>query len=202
MTNQLGNFYAERLEWDKAAEFYLSSKNYKGLIEAFTMLEDYDSLAQIIEEIPENDPLLNELADRFQLAGMADYAVKCYEKLGEFKKAIDCCVLLNHWNIATELAEKHGYAQIEGLLQNNANELLHKNKRLEAAELYRKANRNTEAAKILSEIADQLIEREGKPLYIKKLYVLAALEVDLYKKRLIDSSMTGQNPNATKVLPH
>jgi len=32
--------------------------------------------------------------------------------LGEPKKAIDCCVLLNHWNIATELAEKHGYAQI------------------------------------------------------------------------------------------
>lgn len=41
--------------------------------------------------------------------------------MGEPKKAIDCCVLLNHWNIATELAEKHGYAQIEGLLQNNAN---------------------------------------------------------------------------------
>jgi WD repeat-containing protein 35 len=68
-------------------------------------------------------------------------------------------VLLNHWNIATELAEKHGYAQIEGLLQNNVNELLNKNKRLEAAELYRKANRNTEAAKILSGIANQLIER-------------------------------------------
>lgn len=112
LTNKLGDDYAEKFEWDKAAEFYLTSKNYKGLIEAFTMLEDYDSLAQIIEEIPENDPLLNELADRFQLAGMADYAVKCYEKLGEFKKAIDCCVLLNHWNIATELAEKHGYAQI------------------------------------------------------------------------------------------
>ena len=46
------------------------------------MIEDYDSLAQIIEEVPENDPLLNELADRFQLAGMAEYSVKCYEKMG------------------------------------------------------------------------------------------------------------------------
>jgi hypothetical protein len=35
-------------------------------------------LAQIIEEVPENDPLLLELAERFQLAGMADYAVKCF----------------------------------------------------------------------------------------------------------------------------
>jgi WD repeat-containing protein 35 len=66
--------------------------------------------------------------------------------------------------------------------------------------LYRKANRNTESAKILSEIANQLIEKEGKPLYIKKLYVLAALEVDQYKKRLIDSSMTGQNSNTTRVI--
>ncbi len=26
------------------------------------------------------------------------------EHLREFKKAVDCCVLLNHWNIAVELA--------------------------------------------------------------------------------------------------
>jgi WD repeat-containing protein 35 len=130
---------------------------------------------------------------------MAEYAVKCYEKLGEYKKAVDCCVLLNHWNIATELAEKHGYVQIEGLLHQNANELLNKNKRLEAAELYRKANRNQEAAKILSNIANELIERESKPNYIKKLYVLAALEVDFYKKKLVDATMTGQTSNTTRV---
>jgi hypothetical protein len=29
---------------------------------------------------------------------------------------------------------------------------------------------------------------------------MAALEVDLYKKRLIDASMTAQNTNTTKVL--
>jgi WD repeat-containing protein 35 len=143
MTNQLGNYYAERLEWDRAAEFYATGKNYKGMMECFTMMEDYDSMAQLVDEVPDNDDLLSELADRFQLAGMAEHAVKCYEKLGEYKKAVDCCVLLNHWNIATEMAEKHGYMQVEGLLQQNATELLNKNKRLEAAELYRKANRNT-----------------------------------------------------------
>jgi WD repeat-containing protein 35 len=82
MTNQIGNYYAERLEWDKASEFYINAKNYRGLIDCFTMIEDYDSLAQIIDEIPENDPMLCELADRFQLAGMAEYAVKCYERMG------------------------------------------------------------------------------------------------------------------------
>lgn len=28
---------------------------------------------------------------------------------------------------------------------------------------------------------------------------MAALEVDLYKKRLVDATMTGQNANTTKV---
>lgn len=52
MTNQIGNYYAERLEYDKAAQFYIASKNYRGLMECFTRIEDYDSLAQIIEELP------------------------------------------------------------------------------------------------------------------------------------------------------
>jgi WD repeat-containing protein 35 len=61
---------------------------------------------------------------------------------------------------------------------------------LEAAELYRKANHNTDAARILSQIGSDLVDREANPLHVKKLYVMAALEVDIYKKRLYDASMT------------
>lgn len=35
---------------------------------------------------------------------------------GDPKQAIDCCVLLNHWSKAVELAEQHNFPQIEGLL--------------------------------------------------------------------------------------
>ena len=59
--------------------------------------------------------------------------------------------------------------------------------KLEAAELFRKANRNTESARLLADIASDLIDRELNPLYIKKLNVLAALEVDAYKKRMLDT---------------
>jgi WD repeat-containing protein 35 len=72
--------------------------------------------------------------------------------------------------------------------------------KLEAAELYRKANHNTEAAKLLSQIADDLCERELNPLNIKKLYVMAALEVDQYKKRMLDATTTGNNNNTAKTL--
>ena len=58
--------------------------------------------------------------------------------------------------------------------------------KLEAAELYRKANRNTESARLLAEIANDLIDRDKNPVHIKKLYVMAALEVDAYKKRMLD----------------
>jgi len=32
---------------------------------------------------------------------------------------------------------------------------------------------------------------KANPLNIKKMYVMAALEVDLYKKRMLDATMTG-----------
>ena len=57
--------------------------------------------------------------------------------------------------------------------------------------LYRKANRNTEAAKILNKIAKDIGKSQANPLLMKKIYVMAALEVDSYKKRVIEAQITG-----------
>ena len=38
---------------------------------------------------------LIDLGDKFENVGLCEPAVRCYEKAGELKKAIDCCVLLN-----------------------------------------------------------------------------------------------------------
>jgi len=82
--------------------------------------------------------------------GLCDAATRAYLKMGDVNRAIDCCVLLNQWNQAVELAEQHNFLQIEQLLQRYANHLMEKNKKMEAAELYRKANKNTESARILA----------------------------------------------------
>lgn len=37
--NELGNYFAERQQWDKAAQFYELGKNYEGLVEAYSRLE-------------------------------------------------------------------------------------------------------------------------------------------------------------------
>ena len=196
----LGHQYMEESKWDKAVQFFNKANNYEGLIEAYTRLEDYDSLEKLASDLPEGSPLLNELGERFQLMGLARSAVKCFEKTGDVKRAIDCAVLLNAWNYAVELAERHNFMQIEGVLQQYAAQLLENKQKLEAAELYRKANHNTDAARILTQLGFDLAERESNPLHIKKLYVMAALEVDIYKKRLYDASMTAQNNTALRLI--
>ena len=45
--------------------------------------------------------------------GLCKNAVDAYVKFGDVKRAIDCCVLLNQWNYAVELAEQNNFVQIE-----------------------------------------------------------------------------------------
>lgn len=137
--------------------------------------------------LPENSPILDPLGERFQSMGLCDAATRAYLKMGDVKRAIDCCVLLNQWNQAVELAEQHNFLQIEQLLQRYANHLMEKNKKMEAVELYRKANKNTESARILAQIAQELRAKYAPPLLIKKIYVLAAFEVDSFKQRVFDA---------------
>ena len=59
--------------------------------------------------------------------------------------------------------------------------LMERNQKIEAIELYRKANKNTEAVRLLAEIAQELREKNAPLLLIKKIYVLAVFEVDSYK---------------------
>jgi len=82
------------------------------------------------------------------------------------------------------LAQQKNFQQIEGLLAKYAQHLLDKNKKIEAVKLYKKANRHTEAAKLLSQMAREMPGgAQKKPDRIKKLYLLAALEVEKYKKK-------------------
>jgi len=63
---------------------------------------------------------------------------------------------MNKWNLAVELAEKNNYQQIEGLVNKYSTVLIEKNKKMDLIELYRKAHKHTEAAKILIKIAEDL----------------------------------------------
>jgi WD repeat-containing protein 35 len=75
---------------------------------------------------------------------------------------------------------------------------LNENKsRLDLVKFYRKAKKNAEAARILNSLASDMIDMKTNPLVIKKVFVLAALEVHLFNKKNIDVNMTANLTNIT-----
>merc|ERR1719221_844585 len=188
----IGDYYGDRGKWSNAAQYYAKAQNNSALVDAYYFLEDYDALERLIEQLPEGNPLLVDIGNKFSLVGLCEYAVQAYLRHGDVKTAVDTCVMLNQWDLAVNLAQQQNFQQIEGLLTKYAQHLLDKNKKIEAVQLYWKANRHTEAAKLLSQMAREMPGgAQRHPDRIKKLYLLAALEVEKYKKKTLDVQMTG-----------
>ncbi|KAL6750533.1 intraflagellar transport protein [Haematococcus lacustris] len=190
--NKIGQYYSDRHKWAKAAQFYTQAKNSEMLVECFYELEDFVALGRLMDALPEISPLLLTVGEKFQSVGLCNEGVAAFLKAGDTKKAIDCCVLLHQWDQAVNLAQQHNFPQIEGLLAKYANHLLEKESNLDAIELYRKANHHMEAAKLLVDLAKQNAEKKVHPLRVKKLYVLAALEMDKFKRKTLEMQSAGQ----------
>ena len=187
---QLANQYMDSKDYDKAEEYYKKANNVEGLINVWFATEEFDKASNYIEKIPEQNEFLLFMGDKFETYGLCDEAVNCYLRYGDVKKAIDTCVLMNKWNLAVELAEKNNFFQIEGLVNKFGSILMEKGKKMDLVELYRKSHRHTEAAKILIKIAEDLKELNASPITLKKIYVVAALEMESFKTRLMDAQIT------------
>ena len=196
--NKIGDYYADRQKWSKAVQYYAQAKNARALIECYYILEEFAGLEKLIQILPEGSPLLLNIATKFQSIGMSENATAAFLKSGNIKAAVDCCVLLNHWNEAVRLAEKHKFPQIEGLLSKYATHLLEKGSTMQAIELYRKAKKNTQAAALLANLGDDVGKAKVNPLRAKKLHVLAALEVENFRKRTLDSPALGLGMTAAQ----
>ena len=61
----LGDHFAERSKWNKAAKYYANAHDNESLVEAYFKLEDFDQLEQLIRILPENSPILDTLGERF-----------------------------------------------------------------------------------------------------------------------------------------
>merc|ERR1740117_1782570 len=180
--SSIGDYYAERGKWSNAAQYYAKARNHNALVDTYYFLEDYDSLEGLINYLPEGSPLLQDIGNKFPSVGLCEQAVQAFVRVGDVKKAVDTCVLLNQWDLAVNLAQQKNFQQIEGVLAKYAQHLLDKNKKVDAVQLYRKANRHTEAAKLLASMArDMPGGTQKNPERMKKLYLLAALEVEKYK---------------------
>jgi WD repeat-containing protein 35 len=194
--NMIGEYYADRHQWEKAIKYYSQANNTSALVHCYYILGDFTQLEALIADIPETSPLLKEMALKFTRAGLCSSAVETYLKMGDIKSAIDACVVLNEWESAVELAETHHFPQIENVLTKYASHLLANNKTMQAVELYRRANKSTEAAKILAKMAKDVSKN---PIRAKKLQILAALEVERFRRKMLDvSNITGTHGGSTK----
>ncbi|KAK2578200.1 hypothetical protein KPH14_011656 [Odynerus spinipes] len=176
--NKIGNSFAERQNWEGARDYYEKGHNLEKLIQCYYKLEDFAQLAVAVDQLPDKSPILKTVARMLASVGMCSQAATAYIKYGDVKLAVDTCVRLNHWDQAIDLAKTYKMAQIGELLNKYANHLLSNGKRLQAVELYKKANYYLEAAKLLVQLAEEQAKTRTNPLRVKKIYVLAALLIE------------------------
>ncbi|TYZ67233.1 hypothetical protein PybrP1_011840 [[Pythium] brassicae (nom. inval.)] len=193
--NMIGEYYADRHKWEKAIKYFAQANNVHALTRCYYTLGDFNQLEALVADIPEHSPLLQEMAAKFTRAGLCKSAVEAHLRMGDVKSAIDSCVLLNEWERAVALAEQHNFPQIENVLAKYASHLLMNHKTLQAIELFRRANKSTEAAKLLGKLAREM---NRNPLRAKKLQVLAAFEVERMRKKMLDvPGLTASTKGAT-----
>jgi len=178
--NAIGDYYADRLKWSSAVSYYQQSQNMERLVECYYLLEDYDKLSALIEQVPDNNALLENIASKCASVGMCHEASRALVKSNKVKEAVDCCVALNQWDRAVEIAHEHNMLSVDELLAKYAAHLLEKGKVLDAIELYRKANHYIDAAKLMFKLAAESSEIPSHALRTKKLYVLGAMLVEQY----------------------
>ncbi|KAG7386680.1 WD repeat-containing protein 35 [Phytophthora pseudosyringae] len=183
--NMIGEYFSDRHKWEKAIKYYAQAKNTNALVQCYYALGDFNQLEALVNDLPESSPLLKDMAVKFTRAGLCQSAVETYVRMGDVKSAIDSCVLLNEWERAVGLAEQYNFPQIENVLTKYASHLMMNGKTLQAIELYRRANKSTEAAKLLAKLAKEVAKN---PLRAKKLHVLAAFEVERMRKKMLDVS--------------
>jgi hypothetical protein len=172
------------------------------LLECYYMVERYDRIEGLIDAVPESSPLLNNMGRKLQSVGMTEAAAHAFLKAGDYKAAVDCCVVANHWDTAVDLAHRYQLPQVEGLLARYVSRLLEQNKTFAAVELYRKANRDIESAKMLANLGQEAAKAKVNPMRAKQFFVLAAMEVERHRKRTMDVSgfgaaTTGGGPGST-----
>ncbi|CAG9538621.1 unnamed protein product [Cercopithifilaria johnstoni] len=182
--NHIGDYYAERQKWKQAESYYEKGENHKQLIRCYLMDDNYDSMELLAKHLPDGDKLIAEIGEIFVGAGLCEQAVQCFVRCGMFNEALDACIQLNQWEQAVQLSKTYNLRDIHLLLNRYAEQLTGSNeKTLAAIQLYRRAGKYLEAARIIFDIANDERMKQAEVLRLKKLYVMGALLVEQYHEQ-------------------
>lgn len=187
----IGDYYAERQKWSKAAQFYTQCKKFDKLAKALYVLEDFRGLEKLVQQVGHDRDLLLSIAEKFLSVGLVELAVPALLKAGEPRMAVDACIHLHQWDSAVVLAEKNNLPEVNTYLAKYAAHLVEGGRVAQAIELYKKANQNHEAARLLSKLGQQAAAQQ-QPLKAKKFFVLAALEIETRRRQLLGANSVEQ----------
>eukprot|EP01063_Lacrimia_lanifica_P003470 TRINITY_DN1185_c0_g2_i1.p1 TRINITY_DN1185_c0_g2~~TRINITY_DN1185_c0_g2_i1.p1 ORF type:complete len:1243 (+),score=457.53 TRINITY_DN1185_c0_g2_i1:72-3800(+) len=182
--SNIGDYYADRQKWSKAVQYYNQAKEYGKLITYYSMLEDFKGLQGLVETLPGGSALLVELGNKFVAVGLFHDAVSAFLKADRVKMAVDACIEMNQWAQAVQLAEKFKIPEVSGYIAKYAGHMVEKGELGQALELYRKAESYVDCAKLLSTLG-QKAAKARKTVQAKKYHVLAAINLDKYKQKML-----------------
>uniref|UniRef100_A0A1I7X3U0 RING-type domain-containing protein n=1 Tax=Heterorhabditis bacteriophora TaxID=37862 RepID=A0A1I7X3U0_HETBA len=144
-------------------------------------MDDFYGLDTLSRQLPDGDPLLVSIGEIFGSSGLCEPAVDCFLRCDKVGEALDVCIQLNQWDKAVSLSRTHNLKDVDDLLGKYAAELTGSNERsLAAVQLYRRAGRFLDAARIVFEIAEEERKKAAPCLRLKKIYVLGALLIEEY----------------------
>ncbi|CAD6193079.1 unnamed protein product [Caenorhabditis auriculariae] len=175
----VGDYFFERHQWRDAAEKYEQCGDTDRRIETLIRGNIYGELEELSRHLPDNHEYLERIGDAFTARGMCGQAVDCFLKCGLVKNALQTCIQLNRWDQADAIAKTHNLANVDQMLAKYAEEVTGSNERsLSAVQLYRRAGRLLDSAKIVFEIAEEEKKRSAPYMRLKKIHVLGALLIE------------------------
>jgi WD repeat-containing protein 35 len=57
--NEIGDYYSERQKWEVAIKYYIIGRNLEKQAECYYILEDYNSLYKVMDQLPDNSEFLS-----------------------------------------------------------------------------------------------------------------------------------------------
>jgi WD repeat-containing protein 35 len=142
---------------------------------------------RIIDGLDSKSPWLKDVTQLLLTNGLYKLAITCQKKI-DMKLALDTCVNLSMWEEASYLADEGGLrSDLEQIVKGKTRELLKQDEHLRALELCQCVDLASDAAEILCRLAES---KKGNipPAIAKKLFILAAKQVERHREKAIDMS--------------
>ncbi|KIH62586.1 hypothetical protein ANCDUO_07127 [Ancylostoma duodenale] len=181
----------------EAADHYELAKKLEDLMVCYIHMDDFIGLENLAKQLPDNHPLLPTIAELFASSGLCEQSVQCFLRCGQVTNALHACIQLNNWDKvrncvsivivnsrspffqAVALSRTHSLQDVNVLMGRYVEELNESSERsLAAVQLYRRAGRFLDGARIVYRMAEEERKKAAPCLRLKKMYILAALLIE------------------------